>query len=321
MVKVQAQIVTYNSAASIVSCLDHLLAQRDVELHVLVIDNASEDDTVDCVRAAYQAVTIWRNERNLGYAGAHNQGFAQAWKRGVAYVLTLNPDVRLEPDYLSQAIAAFTQADTQDGKVAAVTGKLLRTVEKPSGQQMIDSAGLQMEAFYHVRDRGSGEVDRGQYEQVVRVWGVCGAAAVYRGDFLQEIARYGPILDESFFVYKEDVDLCWRAGWLGWTCLYTPAARAVHDRGWQVGRGPSDVALAHSFANQIALLQTYACVRSPKTWMAVLVEWIRLVWLWCRRPPVAVTAVRYIRQHGPLMRRKRQIYHGLRRRDSARSGR
>lgn len=295
------QIVTYNSRAVIAACLQKVLAQDGVTARVTVIDNASQDDTVALVQETFPHVRVIRNPTNTGYAAAHNQGIRLALQEEAAYVLTLNPDVQLAPSYLAQITVALAKELRTGKQVAGATGKLTR-----ADGRTLDSTGLEMRAFWHARDRGSGEIDRGQYDALRSVWGICGAAAVYTAPFLRTLADRGELFDETFFVYKEDVDMCWRAGLLRWRCVYVPEAQAVHERGWKVGETISTRALAHSLANQIALLIAYAKLRSLYTWLCVGIETVRLGFLFARRPVAACAATELIRQHFSHNREKRK---------------
>lgn len=280
---VQVQIVTYNSESHIGRCLQSLAKQTAVIDRVLVIDNASTDSTTAIVRAAN--VPVLQMERNVGYAAGHNQGFRRAIEHGMDVVVTLNPDVELDPQYIEIAVESLWK----DPRCGAVTGKLIR----PNG--LIDSAGLEMQAFYHVRDRGAGQSDDGRWARPGAVWGVCGAAAVYRVQMLRDIAlANGDIFDESFFIYKEDVELCWRATRAGWGFWYEPRAVAVHVRGWRRGSRVREVAAAHSFANQIALLIRHVPNVSLGLLSAVFVELTRYVWLAITRPRVWARTTRFI---------------------------
>src|SRR5579871_1293762 len=117
MAKVSVNLVTYNSAGTITTCLESLLAQRNADFCVQLIDNASTDNTVNLVHQ--MGFDIRLNSQNLGYATAHNQGIEQTDSQ---YVLTLNPDVRLEPDFISSLTATL---DDQQ-RVGSASGCLLR---------------------------------------------------------------------------------------------------------------------------------------------------------------------------------------------------
>ena len=190
--------------------------------------------------ASNRSISVVEGE-NLGFAGGHNTLFRQA--KG-EFILALNADAVLQPDYLDKALAAFS-----DPQVGAVQGKLLRwdiqRQDSPvmrDGMAVIDTTGLLPLKNRRIVSRGMGETDRGQYDEPGEVWGADGAVPIYRKAALDDVAypkatsdkRQATIpefFDEDFFAYKEDVDLAWRLQWRGWKTAYVPTAVAWHGRG------------------------------------------------------------------------------------------
>jgi hypothetical protein len=114
--------------------------------------------------------------------------------------------------------------------------------------------------------RRFGEVDHGQFDQPDEVFGVDGAAPLYRRKMLEDIQIKGQYFDESFFIHKEDVDLAWRARLLGWRCWYTPEAVAVHPRSFRPGQKRDAISpevRIHSVKNRYLLLKKN---ESPQGW-------------------------------------------------------
>ncbi len=201
-------LVTWNSAQYLRRCLDGLRRQTHRAIELIAIDNASSDVSL----ALVQADTLIRNDTNRGFSAAVNQGIAVA--RG-EYVLLLNPDCFLEPDYVSRLVAALDARPD----VGSATGMLFRADGK-AGE--IDSCGIRMTRTGRHLDidvRVDGEV-----------FGVSGAAAMHRMSFLRDIAVDGEVLDEDFFAYREDADLAWRGQLFGWKALCEPRAVAYHVR-------------------------------------------------------------------------------------------
>ncbi|MEP7292606.1 MAG: glycosyltransferase family 2 protein [Chloroflexota bacterium] len=222
--KTAVHIVTYNHAHLIDACLRPL---RDLDVTVCIVDNGSTDDTVRRVEQAGYACIV--NATNLGYSGAHNQALRQTQSE---YVLTLNPDVVLQPGYI-ETMCAVLDANPDVGSAA---GCLLRVNALDETPQVIDSVGLFMR-----RNRRQGllldgePLDRRPTTQQI-ILGPDGAAAFYRRAMLDDIAIDGEIFDEDFFIHKEDVDLCWRALLRGWKSLYVPDAVAWHIRNFRPGK-------------------------------------------------------------------------------------
>jgi GT2 family glycosyltransferase len=222
---VSVTLVTYNSGRFIRRCLESVLAQNYPNLEIVVIDNASTDGTEDILEQFEDRCEIVYNEENIGFAAAQNQAIGLS---SGDWVLTLNPDVLLETDF----VAALMAAAPTDKRIGTVCGKLLTIkadFEIPD-EQRVDSTGIFFNPMLRHLDRGSQEVDNGHYVKPEYVFGATAAAALYRRKMIQDVAIGGEFFDSDFFVYREDADVAWRAQLLGWKCLYTPMARGYHVR-------------------------------------------------------------------------------------------
>jgi GT2 family glycosyltransferase len=222
---VSVTLVTYNSGRFITRCLESVLEQKYPYLEVIVVDNASTDGTVDLLEQFHDTCRIHHNTENVGFAAAQNQAIALS---SGEWVLALNPDVLLLPDF----IQALVDAGQLDQKIGTVCGKLLTiraTFDLPE-QQLIDSTGIYFTPMLRHLDRGSQQVDNGHYTNFEYVFGATAAAALYRREMINDISIHGEFFDPDFFVYREDADVAWRAQLLGWRCIYTPLARGYHVR-------------------------------------------------------------------------------------------
>ncbi len=215
-------VVSYNDASDLPISLASALAQRGVSREVLLVDNASADDS----RAAAESlgVRVVALPENTGFAAAMNAGIDATESR---YVLALNPDCRLEPDFAARIVASMddrADAGSASGRLLRGDGPDLR----PSA--VLDSAGIVFTASGRHFDRGAGEPAAGRYEREEEIDGASGAAGLYRRDALSAARISTGFFDADFFLYREDADLAWRLRNLGWRCLYVPAAVAYHRR-------------------------------------------------------------------------------------------
>lgn len=218
---VSAIIVNWNHGHLLPGCLDALLAQDYPRLDVTVIDNASQDGSPDWLAQRYPGLLLWAFPDNRGFAAALNWGIDHTHGD---LVLSLNPDVMVARAFVTELVKAMVQ----DDRIGTVAPKLLQAGEPAR----LDSTGLFVDRRRRPYDRGQGELDQGQYDAMVYVFGACGAAALYRRTMLSELAVDGEYFDETFFAYYEDADLAWRAQWQGWRAVYAPQAVALHARGW-----------------------------------------------------------------------------------------
>ncbi|HVY08679.1 MAG TPA: glycosyltransferase family 2 protein [Mycobacteriales bacterium] len=230
---VDVAIVTWNTRETTLTALRALLASEPPgTLAVHVRDNGSSDGTAAAVRAAFPEVTVDSGEANLGFAGGVNTILGAVRS---PWVLLLNPDAWPEPGAISRLVACAARHP----RAAAVAPKLLRPDDRleasawpfPSLRVTFASALRRDRAIWpHDAER---RVD----------WAV-GAALLIRREALAEIGG----LDESLFMYAEDLEWCWRA----------------HDRGWEVWFTP-DAVVRH--IGNVSGAQQYG-ERQPAAWIA-----------------------------------------------------
>lgn len=222
---VSVTVVTHNSESVIVRCLESVLAQDWPEREVFVVDNASQDRTRSLLAGYQDRIQIVHNAENRGFSAAQNQALRQT--KG-DWVLVLNPDALLAPDFISRLV----QAGSLDPRVGTVCGKLLRALpglEIPTEPQ-VDSAGIYFTPTFRHFDRGFRRPDGDEYNQPAYVFGATAAAALYRRKMIEDVSLEGEFFDEDFFLYREDADVSWRAQLQGWRCLYLPDAIGYHVR-------------------------------------------------------------------------------------------
>lgn len=222
MGRVTIVLVTWNSAPYLRRCLDGILQQTSRDRELIVVDNASTDASVEIVEP--HAARVIRNETNRGFSAAVNQALAVATGE---LLLVVNPDCYLEPEYVERLVEAF------DDDVGSATGLLIRArgwdIEPTD---VIDSMGIRMTRTGRHLDLHQGApADRHpSTANRFEVFGVSGAAAMFRIAFLRDVSVDGEALDEDFFAYREDADLAWRGQLRGWRAVCEPRAVAYHVR-------------------------------------------------------------------------------------------
>lgn len=243
MTLVSIIVLNYNGLSFLPACLNSInsLKVNGFQVEKIVVDNASTDGSLALLKKSYNDFKLITNPKNLGFAAAINQSIKKALGE---IIVTLNVDVVLDPNFVQAALMQF-----QDVKVGAVAGKVLRLNNK----QIIDSTGHVIYKNRLFIDRGDGEVDNGQYDQVEEVFGVCAGVGIYRRAMLEDVKINEEYFDEDFFLFLEDTDLSWRAQLFGWKTIYTPAVIAYHWRGGVAARG-SYIVEKNNFKNRYLML-------------------------------------------------------------------
>lgn len=212
---VTAAILNFDGRALLDVAVPSVLAQRGVDVRVVVVDDGSSDGSVAHVRERWPEVEVVALAENAGVSAVLNRAVDAA--RGHSeLVALLNNDLELEADWLA-ALVATLEAHPE---AASVTGKMLRFDDRAR----LDGAGDAFMWSSAATRRGFLEPDDGRFDAPGEVFSPCAGAAVYRLEALDDV---GPF-DEDFFAYLEDVDWGFRAQLRGWTSRYEPRAVCFH---------------------------------------------------------------------------------------------
>ena len=215
-------VANWNGRLYLEKCLASLAAQTYPAVEIIVVDNGSSDGSAAWISEHFATVQVIANPTNRGFAVANNQGIAAS--RGL-FVALLNNDAWAEPGWLAGLYAAAEQ-EARVGMVAS----LMLSAARP---ELVDSTGICVDRCGISWDRGGGQSAAAWMSGPFEVFGACAGAALYRREMLDEVGGF----DEDFFAYLEDVDLAWRARWLGWQARYAPAARVYHLHSGTGGEG------------------------------------------------------------------------------------
>jgi hypothetical protein len=250
-------IPNWNGLRWLPRCLESLAAQELAPAEVIVVDNGSDDGSLEYLRAHPLAVRVIEMGSNTGFAVAANRGLRAAGRELVAL---LNTDVVLEPDWLRRMAGALA-ADLQ---AASVTGKMLDLADR----RYVYDAGDVLRRDGACEQRGRFLPDDGRWDTPGEVFGACAGAAIYRRSVVLAAGGF----DERYFAYLEDVDLALRLRLAGWRCRYEPAV-ALH-----AGEGSShQLAGAHHYLVQRNTLLLVGKAFPPAWWG--LVVYRQLSWL------------------------------------------
>jgi len=206
-------IVNWNGKRYLDRCLSSVLRQSYADYEVVLVDNASQDGSVDLVRERFPAVRVIANSRNVGFAAGNNLGIAATQGE---YVATLNSDTEVEPGWLAALVAGMSAGP----RIGLCACKMLFFDQR----ERINSSGICIDRAGIAWDRDGGQLDMEAGREEGEVFGACAGAALYRRAMLAQIGGF----DDEFFYLYEDVDLAWRARLADWRCWYCPAARVYH---------------------------------------------------------------------------------------------
>lgn len=213
-------IPSYNGRRHLERCLPTVRAHVPAGTQVIVVDDASQDGTVDWLRQTHPWVQTIALPVNQGFCGAVNAGLAAA---SGEIIELLNNDTTVTAGWADAALAHF--ADPAVGSVAP----LVLNMDQPD---VIDSAGIDYHVCGWAKSRGYGQTLGSAYQTPQEVFGPSGSSGFYRRSLLLQL---GGLLPE-YGAYFEDVDLAFRLRWLGYRCIYEPASRVYHQGSASYGR-------------------------------------------------------------------------------------
>ncbi len=206
-------IPNWNGARFLPTCLDALAQQTYTNLEIIIVDNASQDESIALIQSNYPQVELLVLPENRGFTGACNAGIERA---SGEFIALLNNDTEVDTGWAAAIVAAF--ARHPDAGSAA--SKMLLFDRRDH----IHTTGDFFTVDGRAGNRGVWQADIGQYEHEEYVFSACGGSSVYRRAMLDQIGW----LDDDFFFSGEDVDLGWRAQLMGWRCIYVPTAVVYH---------------------------------------------------------------------------------------------
>jgi N-acetylglucosaminyl-diphospho-decaprenol L-rhamnosyltransferase len=235
-------VVNYEAGPLLVACVDSLLADAGAgPPEIVVVDNGSRDGSIAALRRAVPAVPVVEPGRNLGYAAAANRGTALTT---APVVVVCNPDLEVQRGTAAAVLARFSS----EPDLAAVGPAL----HNPDGSQypsarthpaLLDAAGHAVVGRVRPRNRFTR-----RYRQLDVDWTrsrdvdwLSGAMLFLRRAAVDSVGGW----DEHYFMYMEDVDLCWRLRRMGWRVAYEPAGAAIHVQGASTAGRPYRMIVEH----------------------------------------------------------------------------
>lgn len=233
--KVLTVVLSFNSKKYIGECFDSL---SKTKTDILVVDGGSSDGSVEFIKG-YPLLKLIETNKNLGYAGGNNVGLKYALENKYDFVWIVNPDIVVDPKALDEALKVMTK----DDKTAVVASKVYfasgfefhknRYSKKEFGKVIWYAGGENDWKNVFAVHHGINEVDKGQFDKEKEVGFATGSSMLIRCDAL----KITGIIDEKYFLYYEENDLCQRFRKAGWKLMYAPKSIVWHKVGQAAGIG------------------------------------------------------------------------------------
>lgn len=230
-------IVNWNGKKWLAKCFDSLLQQTYKQYEIIVVDNASTDDSVEFVRTNYPDIQLVENTQNLGFAGGNNTGYRAA--KG-DYILLLNNDTYVEPEFLRRLLDGAKQLPD----FGSIQPKLV-LMDTPEKLDNVGSYWTDSTFLYHY---GYGKDQSLEiYNTIQPFFSNKGAAMLLKREAVEHVGLF----DDDFWCYYEETDLCHRLWLAGYKCWYFPHAKVYHAMGGTSLLFPNDYIQFHNFKNKL----------------------------------------------------------------------
>ena len=262
MRNVSIVIPNYNGKHFLENCLNAVFAQNIENMEVIVVDNGSTDGSQEYLDT-YPGVRVLKLDKNYGFCGAVNAGIKAADSE---YVILLNNDTEVEPDFANELLAAI-QADD---KIFSCSSKMVQYHDRT----LMDDAGDYYCALGWAFGRGKGGLVE-NYDTPAAIFASCAGAAIYRKKMLESLGYF----DENHFAYLEDIDVGYRARIHGYRNVYAPKAVVYHVGSGFSGSAHNSFKVKLSSRNSVYLAYKnmpflQIILNSPFLLLGHLVKWL-----------------------------------------------
>ncbi len=269
-------IVNWNTAQITRDCLESVYQQTDgIDFEVIVIDNASSDDSVAVIKEKFPQVVLIENDDNAGFAAANNQGMKSVKGR---YILLLNSDT-IVLDGAIQKTQSFADAHLKAGIVGCRVLNPDKTLQPscfmfPSILNMFLWVTYLFKIFHNSRFFGREWMSWWDREDKREIDVVTGCFMLVRREALEQVG----MMDEQFFMYFEETDWCWRFKQAGWKVMFTPSAKIIHLGG--VSSGQIKTKMVNQWRKSMLLYY-----KKHKSLLAYVSAWLLITLFFITRVP------------------------------------
>ena len=239
-------VLSWNRREDTLECLRSLSRITDPETSLVLVDNGSSDGTGEAVKEEFPGIELMETGENLGYAGGNNVGIRRALELGADYVLILNNDTIVAPEFLREMLAVASRSE----RIGFVSPKIY--FQDPP--DLLWFAGARFSAWCgYGRMTGYRERDRGQYDQIREIDRPCGCAVLVSRRLCEEAG----LMDPSLFLYVDEIEWMLRAKKKGFKAFFAPKAVVWHKVSATVGHENHPDAFYYGVRNTLYALNTH----------------------------------------------------------------
>lgn len=228
-------IVNFNQKGLTLACIASLKKISYPNFEIILVDNGSMDDTGSAVKKRFPKVWVYECKENLGFTGGNNIGIKKSKGK---YILLLNNDTKVTPGFLQPLVEDLEK----DSSLGIVQSKIF-VIDKPT---LLDSVVSYQTLTGFLFHRGYLDNDKKEYQNFMYTFSAKGACMLVR----KEVFNAG-LLDDDYFAYFEETDLCWRAWVTGYKVGFEPRSVIYHKMGATSVGMKSAFINYHSFKNRI----------------------------------------------------------------------
>lgn len=235
-------VVNWNGGEVLRECFKSLSKINYSNFELILIDNGSTDGSenyLEKIEIKTSRKILIKNQKNLGFAPANNQGVKKALGK---YILLLNNDTKVEPDFLKKLVERVEK----DASIGVIQPKIYLMDKRG----YLDNAGSFITRIGFWEHWGFGQKDGVEFDEEREIFSAKGACMLIRKDIIDKVGLF----DKDFFSYFEETDFCWRVWLVGYRVLFYPKAKIYHKLGFTIRRLNTGELNYHYYKNRICSL-------------------------------------------------------------------
>tara|TARA_B110000014_G_C20125228_1_gene598769 strand:- start:874 stop:1920 length:1047 start_codon:yes stop_codon:yes gene_type:complete len=207
-------VLNFNAKDFLIKCIDSIFQSQYKDFEVILVDNASEDDTYKICKENHPEINLIINQENLGYCGGNNVGIKNATGE---FIIILNPDTLVDPNWINEFFKSYEKFGD-----AIYQPKFISM----DNDKMLLSSGQMINLFGFGFSRGKGDLLANENEKLGKI-GYASGTCMFLPLSVMKTLNY---FDDFLFAYHDDLDLCWRAAMMNIPSYYVPESIVLHPR-------------------------------------------------------------------------------------------